>query len=194
MYIILLSDYSIYSFIPHLYSCILYRELLSLHFVEFFTAGELVLKMTALFHPNADLGLKELFRNHDMSDKVFRTQFCEALAIVQGTTYSDVTQMIPSAGGVIQKLSCWVTKPMDDFLLKIVKKYGDRILLKESDRKPKTSKKKRKKQLPINGIPRENHSDKFDEWQGVAPWDPLVGGDGNPKFLCDVMVSSLILL
>lgn len=179
---------------PSIFLHIIQRTFLSLHFVEFFTAGELVLKTTALFNPNADLGLKELFRNHDMSDKVFRTQFCEALAIVQATTYSDVTQMIPSAGGVIQKSSCWITKPMDDFLLKIVKKYSDRILLKESDRKPKISKKKQKKQLPINRIPRENHLDKVDEWQGIAPWDPLVGGDGNPKFLCDVMVSSLILL
>nr|AFK45465.1 unknown [Lotus japonicus] len=81
--------------------------------------------------------------------------------------------------------------PMDEFLLNIVKKHGDRILLKESDRKPKTSKKKRKKPLPINGNLKGNHLDKFDEWQGISPWDPSVGGDGYPRFLCDVMVEGL---
>ncbi|GAU21139.1 hypothetical protein TSUD_10570 [Trifolium subterraneum] len=151
--------------------------------------GELVLNELSI--PSANLGLKELFRKHDMSDKVLSTQFCEALAIVQATTCSDVVQVTPSAAGVIKKSSCWVSKPMDEFLLKIVKKHGDRILLKESDRAPKTSKKKRKKQLPINGIPREKNLENFDEWQGTAPWDPLVGGDGYPKFLCDVMVEGL---
>lgn len=153
----------------------------------------MVLKTTDLSNPDANLGLKDLFGKHDMCDKVLRTQFCEALAIVQATTCSAVAQVIPSAGRTIQKSSCWVTMPMDEFLLNIVKKYGDRILLKESDRKPKTSKKKRKKQLPINGISRENHLEKFDEWQGTAPWDPSVGGNGYPKFLCDVMVSILII-
>ncbi|PNY12916.1 putative exonuclease mut-7 [Trifolium pratense] len=151
--------------------------------------GELLLKTNELSIPSANLGLKELFRKYDMNDKVLSTQFCEALAIVQATTCSDVVQVIPSAGGVIKKSSCSVSNPMDAFLLKIVKKHGDRILLKESDREPKTSKKKRKKQLPINGIPREKNLENFDEWQGTAPWDPLVGGDGYPKFLCDVMVT-----
>jgi hypothetical protein len=160
-----------------------------LDFINFLTAGELVLKTNELSIPSANLGLKELFRKHDMSDKVLSTQFCEALAIVQATTCSDVVQVIPSAGGAIKKSSCWVSKPMDEFLLKIVKKHGDRILLKELDRNPKTSKKKRKTQLPINGIHREKNLENFDEWQGTAPWDPLVGGDGYPKFLCDVMVS-----
>ncbi|KAJ1381452.1 Ribonuclease H-like superfamily, partial [Sesbania bispinosa] len=139
--------------------------------------GELVLKTIELSNPDANLGLKELFRKHDTSDKVLRTQFCEALAIVQATNYSDVAQVIPSAGEMIQKSSCWVTMPMDEFLLNIVKKYADRILLKESDRKPKTSKKKRKKQLPINGISKENHLEKFDEWQGLAKHLRCVGID-----------------
>lgn len=142
---------------------------------------------------SANLGLKELFLKHDTSDKVLSSQFCEALAIVQATTSYGVVEVLPSAEEVIKKSSC-DSKPMDAFLLKIVKKHGDRILLKESDREPKISKKKRKKQLPINGISREKHIENFDEWQGTAPWDPLVGGDGYPKFLCDVMVSILNLI
>ncbi|CAI8605711.1 unnamed protein product [Vicia faba] len=152
--------------------------------------GELDLKTNQLSISSANLGLKELFKKHDTSDKVLSTQFCEALAIVQATC-SGVVQVLPSAGEVIKKSSCRDTKPMDAFLLKIVKKHGDRILLKESDRAPKTSKKKRKKPLPINGISSEKHIENFDEWQGTAPWDPLVGGDGYPKFLCDVMVEGL---
>ncbi|CAK8570185.1 unnamed protein product [Lathyrus sativus] len=153
--------------------------------------GELDLKTNKLSISSANLGLKELFKKHDMTDKVLSTQFCEALAIVQATTSSGVVQVLPSEGEVIKKSACRDTKPMDAFLLKIVKKHGDRILLKESDREPKTSKKKRKKQLPINGISGEKHIENFDEWQGTAPWDPLVGGDGYPKFLCDVMVEGL---
>ncbi|XP_058724688.1 uncharacterized protein LOC131596132 [Vicia villosa] len=152
--------------------------------------GELDLKTNKLSISSANHGLKELFKKHDTSDKVLSTQFCEALAIVQATASSGVVQVLPSAEEVIKKSSC-DTKPMDAFLLKIVKKHGDRILLKESDREPKTSKKKRKKQLPINGVSREKHIENFDEWQGTAPWDPLVGGDGYPKFLCDVMVEGL---
>lgn len=164
------------------------ENFLSMHFVGIYTTGELA---TGLSYPDANLGLKELFKKDDTCDKVLRTQFCDALAIVQATTCSDVTQVIPSVGGRTQKSSCWITMPMDEFLLNIVKKHGDRILLKESDRKPKTSKKKRKKPLPINGNLKENHLDKFDEWQGISPWDPSVGGDGYPRFLCDVMVSHL---
>ena len=151
------------------------------------------LKTNQLSISNANLGLKELFKKHDTSDKVLRTQFCDALAIVQATTYSNVVQVIPSVVGRTQKSASWITRPMDEFLLNIVRKHGDRILLKESDRKPKTSKKKRKKQLPMNGILKENHLEKFDEWQGISPWDPSVGGDGYPKFLCDVMVSISIV-
>lgn len=153
--------------------------------------GDLILETTKLSNLDANLGLKELFRNHDTSDKVLRAKFCAALAIVEATIGSDVARMIPLAGGMIQKSSCWVTVPMDEALLKVVKKYGDRILLKESDRKLKSSKKKGKKQSLINGISKENHFEKFDEWQGTPPWDALAGGNGYPKFLCDVMVEGL---
>ncbi|XP_061364430.1 uncharacterized protein LOC133307886 isoform X2 [Gastrolobium bilobum] len=165
-------------------------EIFKVFRVEVAKEGDLVLKTTELSHNNANLGLKELFQKHDMSDKVLRTQFCAASAIVQAASCSDVAQVILSACGTIQK-SCRVTLPMEEFLLNVVKKYGDRISLKESDRKTKTPKKKGKKHPPINGICKENHLEKFDEWQGSSPWDPSVGGDGHPKFLCDVMVEGL---
>ncbi|XP_019430744.1 PREDICTED: exonuclease mut-7 homolog [Lupinus angustifolius] len=145
---------------------------------------------TELSNSDANLGLKVLFGKHDVCDRVSRTQFCEALAVVEATT-SDVSQVSPSTGGMIQKSSSRVTSPMDEFLLKVVKVYSDMILLKGSDKKPKTSKKKGKKQSSINGIGKEKDSEQFDEWQGTSPWDPSVGGDGYPKFLCDVMIEGL---
>ena len=171
----------------------LYTETFFHHIFEIVTAGDFVLKSTKLSNADANLGLKELFAKHNLSDKVLGTQFCDASAIVQATTGSDVALVIPSAEGMIQKSSCRVTMPMDEFLLKVVQNYGDRILLKESDKRPKTSKKKGKKRSPINGINKVKHLEKFDEWQGISPWDPSVGGDGCPKFLCDVMVSILTM-
>ncbi|XP_047151109.1 uncharacterized protein LOC124823029 isoform X1 [Vigna umbellata] len=153
--------------------------------------GDLILETIVFSNRDASLGLKELFRSHDTSDKVLRAHFCEALAIVEATTCSDVARMIPLAGAFIQKTSYWVTIPMDEVLLKVVKKYGDRILLKELDKKPKSSKKKGKKHSLLNGTRKENHFEKFDELQGTPPWDPLEGGNGYPKFLCDVMVEGL---
>ncbi|KAH0940157.1 hypothetical protein HID58_007618 [Brassica napus] len=55
---------------------------------------------------------------------------------------------------------------MDENLLKIVRKYGERIMLKESDLLPRISKKKTRR-------------------RGPPPWDSSLGGDGCPKFLLD---------
>ena len=137
---------------------------------------------------DTNLGLKEVLIKHDISDKVLRTKFSEAIDIVQATTSSEVAQIIPLAGRVIPKPSGRDAMPMDEILLKIVKKYGEKILLQESDRKPKTSKRKIKKKSSMNGIHKERHLEKSNEWEGTLPWDSSVWGDGCPKFLCDVMV------
>ncbi|MED6186593.1 hypothetical protein PIB30_068193 [Stylosanthes scabra] len=152
--------------------------------------GDFLLETTKLSNANPNVGLKELFAKHDLNDNVLGMQFCEALSIVQATTSSDAGRVTPSAERTIQKSPCSVNAPSDVFL-KVVQKYGDKILLKESDKRPKTSKKKAKKRSSTNGINNVNHLEKFDEWQGIPPWDPSVGGDGYPKFLCDVMVEGL---
>jgi len=75
------------------------------------------------------------------------------------------------------------------YLMSIVTKYSEKILLTESDAKPRSSRRKEKPKLPTNA----KCKDKVDcstEWQGPPPWDPSIGGDGYPKFLCDVMVCS----
>lgn len=81
---------------------------------------------------------------------------------------------------------------MNDSLFQIVRKYGDKIILKESDRKPRVSKKKGKRQSSSMLIGKERRLENIDDWQGPPPWDLSLGGDGFPKFLCDVMVSSII--
>ncbi|TVU39558.1 hypothetical protein EJB05_12983 [Eragrostis curvula] len=77
-----------------------------------------------------------------------------------------------------------------DCLVSIVTKYSEKILLTESDTKPRNSRRKEKKKLPTDA----RCKDKVDlstEWQGPPPWDPSIGGDGYPKFLCDVMIEGL---
>ncbi|KAM3243850.1 hypothetical protein ACQJBY_055652 [Aegilops geniculata] len=78
----------------------------------------------------------------------------------------------------------------DGYPTSIITKYSDRILLTESDTKARSSRRKEKQKLSSDSKCKE----KFDyntEWIGPPPWDPSVGGDGYPKFLCDVMIEGL---
>ncbi|KAJ3678473.1 hypothetical protein LUZ60_002276 [Juncus effusus] len=84
-----------------------------------------------------------------------------------------------------QKLNSEGNKNHNDLLQILIQNYGDKIELKESDRVRKLTKRKGKER---------NGKEKMEiniEWLGPAPWDPLIGGDGNPKFLCDVMIEGL---
>lgn len=62
--------------------------------------------------------------------------------------------------------------------------------MKESDRKPRVSRRRRERRSSVNTKDREQFETNGD-WQGPASWDPEFGGDGCPKFLCDVMVEGL---
>ncbi|KAJ1288463.1 hypothetical protein BS78_02G091100 [Paspalum vaginatum] len=76
------------------------------------------------------------------------------------------------------------------YLMPMVTKYSEKILLTESDTKPHPSRRKEKLKISTN----DKCKDKVDcstEWQGPPPWDPSIGGDGYPKFLCDVMIEGL---
>ncbi|KAF5442697.1 hypothetical protein F2P56_035326 [Juglans regia] len=112
---------------------------------------------------NVDLGLKEVLEQHDIS-----------------------------MHEMVSRSSSRITMPMDESILNVVKKYGEKILLKDSDRKPKASKKRGKRQSPVDAIFKEKQSENSDAWQGPPPWDLSLGGDGCPKFLCDVMVLMLL--
>lgn len=81
------------------------------------------------------------------------------------------------------------TKEMDAILKHIIRTYSDKILL-DSNRKPKGCK-KRVKRCDAGMTLRQRQLESFDDWQGPPPWDTSLGGDGCPKFLCDVMVEGL---
>ncbi|KAM7257522.1 hypothetical protein ACFE04_013263 [Oxalis oulophora] len=132
------------------------------------------------FHPSiVKHGLKGILEepNHAFNI-IIRHRFTEASDLIRGTTFSEYPQM--------QKMK----KSASDILM-IVRKYGEKIELKECDKKPTTSKKKRKKRPSMVTISRQKQVDTFDQWLGLPPWDVSLGEDGCPKFLCDVMVEGL---
>lgn len=114
-----------------------------------------------------------------------RSEYFDAVDIVPGTT-SELARRKAALDDVVTWSSCRNTIREDESLINIVRKYGEMILLKESDRKPKTSKKKGKKQS--SSVCKEKQIEISDDWCGPPPWDLSLGGDGCPKFLCDVMV------
>ncbi|KAI3866801.1 hypothetical protein MKW92_050386 [Papaver armeniacum] len=132
---------------------------------------------------NALLGLKEILVMPDVCDNVLRLKFCQASDIVRLTPFSPVSS--------ISKVSCMKTAPLGVSLSNIISRYGERILLKESDRKPKTSKRKGKRQSSTGLTYKAKLIECSGDWQGPPPWDSSLGGDGCPKFLCDVMVEGL---
>ncbi|XWS50314.1 hypothetical protein CRYUN_Cryun12cG0077500 [Craigia yunnanensis] len=85
------------------------------------------------------------------------TKFCNALHIVQATASSEDCERIAKGVEVIRK-----TKPMDESLWNIVRKYGEKLLLRESDRIPKTSKKKGKRQSSVIVVCREKQLENSD--------------------------------
>lgn len=162
--------------------------------LELLIAGDTFHNVPEMQSSNVDLGLKEILKIPDICSKIIKAKFNEALEIIRATYYSEYPKKIPNVEGTISWSSCRATKPMGDPLVKIIKKYGERIQLKESDRKPKTSsKKKGKKQSSVGFVCRDIRSEKFDDWQGPPPWELSLGGDGCPRFLCDVMVSNPLL-
>lgn len=136
--------------------------------------------------PNVSLGLKEILENSDTPNNILGVKFCQASDMVKlngserlSVRYS-TTIFCPPHGNVLP----------GDSLSKIVEIYGERILLRETDRKPKISKKKKRKQ-PNVGSRIQDQNEAVCNWEGPPPWDPSLGGDGCPKFLCDVMVEGL---
>lgn len=117
---------------------------------------------------SATIGLKEILSESNICNNVLRIKFCKASDMVKSSALSEHI-------------------PLNVFISTIVRKFGEKILLKESDKVPRSSRRKAKRQSSLNA----NHKGQFDsngDWQGPPPWDLSLGGDGCPKFLCDVMV------
>ncbi|PIN00939.1 putative 3'-5' exonuclease [Handroanthus impetiginosus] len=138
--------------------------------------------------PDFGPGLKQIFEVSNGCNMITRTTFCEASNMIRVTMpelhSSTDTEEVDSIK------SDTTTKQVDNSLLWIIRKYGDKIVLKDADGKLKISKKKAKKSSAGSECKQKTH-EIVEEWQGPPPWDPSVGGDGCPKFLCDVMVEGL---
>ncbi|KAK9145682.1 hypothetical protein Sjap_005585 [Stephania japonica] len=148
-------------------------------------------RTTKLPSANAIIGLKEIFEKLDDCDHVCRTKFCQASDMVRSASLSEIRERNLTTVGCVSRSISTNTFPLDVSLSKIIRKYGDKLLLKESDKKPRASKKKVKKQSPLSSTCKEICLSDYIDWQGPPPWDLSIGGDGCPKFLCDVMVEGL---
>lgn len=148
---------------------------------------------TKLGVSHLDLGLKEILEEPTISENILKNKLCEALDIIRASmpiSIPDFSLQIHSAKREASTDSSLNIMHMDSSLLQIVRKYGDKIVLNESDRNPKKSKKKAKRKSAGGFTCKDKHLVNIDSWQGPPPWDLSLGGDGSPKFLCDVMVSS----
>lgn len=136
-------------------------------------------------HASTDLlGLKEVIgNNRELPEDVVRPKFCEAQNMIKDTLHMSPCQPHFRHSPALSMFL------LDEPLFKLVQRYGDRIVLKESDRKPKASKRTRRKQCSFSSKYQDSLEDANDQ-QGTPPWDASFGEDGCPKFLCDVMVRS----
>ncbi|KAF3780374.1 hypothetical protein EJ110_NYTH39364 [Nymphaea thermarum] len=73
-------------------------------------------------------------------------------------------------------------------VLRISNIYGEKIHLKESDRKPTTAGRRGRRRQTLRS-PKFDHEllEDNSDAQGPAPWDS--SADGCPEFLCDVMAT-----
>ncbi|XP_051138468.1 uncharacterized protein LOC127256481 [Andrographis paniculata] len=134
---------------------------------------------------DSDPQSKKILELPNGSDMAAGTEFCEASSTIQ-TNMSGLDSRIQ----VTKEVDSVKSKKIIDSFLYILEKYGDKILLKEVDRKPKVSKKKAKRMT--SGLLSKAKNPEIEEnWLGPPPWDPSLGGDGFPKFLCDVMIEGL---
>lgn len=147
--------------------------------------SNLVEEITLQDPKDINVGLKDILNGSDCTSKIVTVKLCKAADVIRAMTENG--QNI--ANGMVSRKTTLNTMPMDENLLKIVRKYGERILLKESDLLPRISKKKTRRRTSLKNGNSDKHLVCSMEWQGPPPWDSSLGGDGCPKFLLDVMVN-----
>lgn len=150
--------------------------------------------------PNLSLGLKEILEKPTACKRVVTNRVCEASTVFRATTALEFLKNDSSINKNfietpicedVAESSSGQALPLDESLLNIIRKHGSKIVLTESDRKPRTSKKKGRKQPAMNLNRKPRSAECINESLGPPPWDLLNGGDGSPKFLCDVMIEGL---
>ncbi|KAF6146032.1 hypothetical protein GIB67_033391 [Kingdonia uniflora] len=139
-------------------------------------------------------GLKDILEEFDVrKDRniVVNLQLCQASDIVRSANISRICQKI-YVPEPISRVSCGNTVPFDAILSKVVKHYGERILLKDTDRMPKIPKRRSKKPSLLTDLRRKGKwVEPRSEPQDPLPIEFSLEGDGCSKFLCDVMVTGL---
>ncbi|XP_028549062.1 uncharacterized protein LOC110094700 isoform X1 [Dendrobium catenatum] len=155
---------------------------------KFLTEGKESSLLTELSFSKTTGGLKEIFTDSSSCKNVVRIKFCSASDMIK-SCYPTISLLGDTAMGSSSQPSCKTSYLIDDHILDIVKMYGERIHLKEADRKPRVSRRKRE-QSSVN-TKRKEEFEINGNWQALPPWDPAYGGDGCSKFLCDVMVEGL---
>ncbi|KAG0454038.1 hypothetical protein HPP92_025342, partial [Vanilla planifolia] len=134
-------------------------------------------------------GLKEISMQSNACKNNFRIKLCSAVDMMKS---SYVSQQLLGTTAIRSTLdpSCETNCSLNENIFDIVKKYGERIILKESDKKPRISRRKGERRSFVHSNSKEQFDFKGD-WQGLPPWNHVIGGDGCPRFLCDVMVQGL---
>ncbi|PIA34752.1 hypothetical protein AQUCO_03700191v1 [Aquilegia coerulea] len=155
---------------------------------KFLNEGILCPSNNELHFSNAVLGLKEILEYCDDCDNVLTQKYFQASDLIR---FATVSQSSNTAVGPLPDPLCISKIPLAVSLSKLVRVYGEKLSLKESDKKPKASKKKGNTQPSVGLVSKGKHVKRCVEYQGPPPWDLSLGGDGCPKFLCDVMVEGL---
>lgn len=148
-------------------------------------AGESLANSMEIYSSKVSYGLKDLFQAPVFSENVLGIKYGRASDIVKSSGFA--LPSVPLASESASTPSFESTLPLEISLSKIVRKYGERILLQESDRKPRISKRRGRRQ-PSPSWKSKDHLAMVNDWQGPPPWDSSGGGDECPRFLCDVMV------
>lgn len=70
-----------------------------------------------------------------------------------------------------------------------VNNFGEKLDVHETIRMKQTGKSRRRRGVAQGG--KLNQMEDILDWIGPAPWEASSGGDGRPKFICDIMVEGL---
>lgn len=168
-------------------------EIFSLFQVKLDKEGGSQNDIDVLQFSNLSLQSREVIEKSTVGKKIVSSSISEASKIVSSTPTAplELFKNEPSLDVVVSESLC--NQTINGSLSKIVCKYGSKLLLKESDRKPKASKKKgnkhKRRSESQNSKPKDGEW--VDDWQSLVPWELSNGGDGCPKFLCDVMIEGL---
>lgn len=131
-------------------------------------------------------GLKEILELPDRCNIVLTNKLCDAANMAR-VAIPEVENGVEIVDRIESSNPSSIAPQIDSYLVWVIRKHGDKLVLKDMDRRPKGARRKVKSSSGVS-VPREKDIESLDDVRGPSPWDPALGGDGQPKFLCDVMV------